>query len=136
MSLSCAWRKLYFFHQFLMFLIVFDHAKACASMCLLVEIHNIHTQLNHSSLSKPTSKTNCMHAIAKDACFFHLRRTFFLTTLYGLYFSHYLHILKIIIFHMLDLCGQLSCTAYKPVFLTCGYLSEGFFLGIFLGLNF
>ena len=33
------------------------------------------------------------------------------------------HILQIKIFHILDLCGQLSCTAPTPVFLTCGYLS-------------
>ena len=33
------------------------------------------------------------------------------------------HILQIKIFHMLDLCGQLSCTAPTPVFLTCGYSS-------------
>ena len=34
-----------------------------------------------------------------------------------------LHTLQITIFHMLDLCGQLSCTASIPVFLTCGYSS-------------
>ena len=34
-----------------------------------------------------------------------------LTTFYDLHFSHHLHILKITIFHMLDLCGQL----YSPV---------------------
>ena len=28
------------FHDFRMFFIVFDHANACARMCLLVEIHN------------------------------------------------------------------------------------------------
>ena len=39
-SLSCAWTKRYFFHNFLMFLIIFDHVNACASMSLLVEIHN------------------------------------------------------------------------------------------------
>ena len=31
-----------FFHDFRMFLIVFDHANACTSMRLLVEIHNNH----------------------------------------------------------------------------------------------
>ena len=29
-----------FFHDFGMFLIIFDHVNACASMCLLVKIHN------------------------------------------------------------------------------------------------
>ena len=32
------------------------------------------------------------------------------------------HILQIAIFHMLDLCGQLACTASTPVFLACGFL--------------
>ena len=43
-----------------------------------------------------------------------LRRTSFLTTFYGLYFSAVIiaHILQITIFHMLDLCGQLSCTVF------------------------
>ena len=31
------------------------------------------------------------------------------------------HILQITIFHMLDLCRQLSCTASTPVLLTCGF---------------
>ena len=33
----------------------------------------------------------------------------------------------ITIFHMLDLCGQLSCTASTPVFLTCVYSSCFYF---------
>ena len=41
LSLSCAWWKGYFFHNFQMFFIVLDHANACASMHLLVKIHNI-----------------------------------------------------------------------------------------------
>ena len=49
-----------------------------------------------------------------------LRRTSFLTTFYGLYFSHHC---THIIFHMLDLCGKLSCTASTPVFLTYQYSS-------------
>ena len=40
MSLSCTWWKSYFFHHFLMIFIVFDHTNACASICLLVKIHN------------------------------------------------------------------------------------------------
>ena len=40
MSLSYAWWKRYFFHHFQMFSIDFNHANACTSMCLLVEIHN------------------------------------------------------------------------------------------------
>ena len=52
-----------------------------------------------------------------------VRRTSFLTTFYGLYFSHHCtHVA-----HMLDLCGQLSCTASTPVFLTYQYSS--YFLG-------
>ena len=51
-----------------------------------------------------------------------LRRTFFLTTIYRLYFSHkYTHITNCNLFHMLDLCGQLPCTASTPVFRTCGF---------------
>ena len=38
-SLLYAWSKMYFFHHF-MFLIVFNHANAWASMSSLVEIHN------------------------------------------------------------------------------------------------
>ena len=38
------------------------------------------------------------------------------------------HILQITIFHMLDLCGQLPCTASTPVFLTCGFSSCLYFL--------
>ena len=34
-----------------------------------------------------------------------------------------LHILQIKIFHMLDLCWQISWTASTPVVLTCGYSS-------------
>ena len=44
LSLSCAWWKRYFFTHFRVFLIVFDHADACASMRSLVEIHNRHYQ--------------------------------------------------------------------------------------------
>ena len=40
--LSCAWWKRYFLTHFQVFLIVFDHVNACASMYLLVEIHNSH----------------------------------------------------------------------------------------------
>ena len=39
-SLSCPWWKKYFFTHFLMFLIIFDNANACASMRSLVKIHN------------------------------------------------------------------------------------------------
>ena len=47
------------------------------------------------------------------------KRTFFDHLLWSI-FQPSLHILQITIFHMLDLCGQLSCTASTPVFLTCG----------------
>ena len=43
-------RKKVLFHDFLMFFIVFNHANACASMHLLVEIHKsifIHCSLKH-----------------------------------------------------------------------------------------
>ena len=43
MSLPCTWMKRYFFHHFQMFLYVFDHANACASMRSLVKTHNIGT---------------------------------------------------------------------------------------------
>ena len=38
------------------------------------------------------------------------------------------HILQITIFHMLELCWQLPCTASTPIFLTCGFSSCLFFL--------
>ena len=44
--LSCKWWKRYFFHHFPMFFIIFNHANACASMCSLVEIHNIQIKSN------------------------------------------------------------------------------------------
>ena len=40
MSLSCVRWKKYFFDNFLMFFIVFDHVNASVSMRSLVEIHN------------------------------------------------------------------------------------------------
>ena len=46
MCLSCTWWKRYFFDHFPMFFIVFNHANACASMHLLVEIHNIQIKSN------------------------------------------------------------------------------------------
>ena len=53
MSVSCAWRKMFwknFFNDFRMFLIVFGHANACASMCSLVEIHNTQAQYLNSEM--------------------------------------------------------------------------------------
>ena len=41
MSLSYVWWKRYFFHDFWMFFIFFNHVNACANMHLLVKIHNI-----------------------------------------------------------------------------------------------
>ena len=41
----------------------------------------------------------------------------------GLYLSHYYALQYTLQFFMLDLCGQLSCTASTPVFPTCGYSS-------------
>ena len=38
---SCAHPEKVLFHHFQMFFIVFDHANACTSMHLLVQIHNI-----------------------------------------------------------------------------------------------
>ena len=43
MSLSYAWWKKYVINNFRAFFIIFNHANACASMCLLVKIHNRQT---------------------------------------------------------------------------------------------
>ena len=51
-SLLYAWWKRYFFHDFRMFSILFDHANACASMHSLVEIHNTRPQNTHPNQKK------------------------------------------------------------------------------------
>ena len=51
--LSCAQWKRDFFVHFQIISIVFDNAKACASMCLLVSIHNKQISRNWSGISLP-----------------------------------------------------------------------------------
>ena len=60
MSLMYAWWKRYFFHDFWMFSIIFDHTNACTSMRSLVEIHNnaspnlqIHLNLLYCRINAP-----------------------------------------------------------------------------------
>ena len=52
-----------------------------------------------------------------------LNKTIFWTNIYDLYFSHYYKKHYKLYFFLMELCGQLSCTASTPVFLTCGYSS-------------
>ena len=64
-----------------------------------------------------------------------IRRTSFWPHLWSIFQSS-THILQITIFHMLDLCGQLSCTASTPVFLTCGFSSCLYFwFNVYLNLK-
>ena len=60
MSLLCAWRKRYFFIIFKI-LIIFDHANACASMHLLVKIHNKYLNLffSHSYIFVVLNPFDC-----------------------------------------------------------------------------
>ena len=53
------------------------------------------------------------------------KESIFLTTIYGLYFSHHytLDFLQITFLRVSNLCGQLLCTALTNVYLTCWYYS-------------
>ena len=46
-SFSYVLTSKYFFGNFQAFFILFDHVNACASMCLLVEIHNRYLLFHH-----------------------------------------------------------------------------------------
>ena len=59
-SLPCAWWKRHFFHDFWMFSIVFDHANSCASMRLLVEIHNTLPNLHLFSVETPKTHSTTL----------------------------------------------------------------------------
>ena len=70
MSLLYAWWKRYYFHDFQMFFIIFGHANACASMHLLVEIHNKWDLKSYSCPGPANSGSNCHSCLVLS----HLKR--------------------------------------------------------------
>ena len=56
LSLLYARQEIYSFHDFQMIFIVFDHANACSSMHLLVEIHKTQVLPKHSTPQKIEGK--------------------------------------------------------------------------------